>query len=531
MPAPTRKLSPEVERWFFDNCRNSCEPFEFLKFLRYKSLTDLSWLAQAVLGYPDCTDTWHYFLADHFDRKIGKGIVVAGPRNTYKSSFANIARCIQRILRNPDVTILQVGADEGVSGGNCEEIAAKIEDDRFRAIWGDWRDKPWSPSEGRLFVKHRKFKTKNPTVGVGAPGIEKTSKHPDIIVVDDLEARANARSEIKREAALEYFKQMFGLLKHGGEMWIINTPWSHYDNALMFGHVLNPQKRIYEDFDTIVMPLGEIDGIPDVMPDVFTKGEIDFLIRQWGWATVMCQLYLWPVGEDETTFDMSLLDANMVDVLPGLNTWTVVDPSKSKGRTHDPMGVAVLGLDADKNLYILDAFDLHKRPNAACNLAIDAAEKWDCGGISPEEASGVTSYKEIIEECLKERPKTRLVVRHVTTGNREKHGERIDPLMSMWDRGRLKIYSGMDRKHLKRFIRQMRSYPIGDDDMLDCIGYWSDVKRFRPPKPGKEPMSEEEAEKRKLARDEMVFAEEQLVGRNRQRLETAGWIGGLPGRM
>jgi hypothetical protein len=522
-----RKLSPEAERWHFERVKKSHDARDLLLFLRYKTLTDLAFLAQEVLGYPDCIDPAHYYLDHRFENPRKKHSLLVGGRQIYKSSYANYARSIQDILRNPDVTIEEIGSDEDLAKGHVEEIAAKIESERFRAIWGDWRGNPWSTSEGKLSVNRRKWKTKDPTVSVGAPDKEKTSKHPMIVNADDLEAEVSSRSAVRRENVMEYFKNIWGRVRHGGEVRVINAPWRH--DFLIFGLLMNPSNRLHEFFDIICLPIGEYGEPSVIMPKVFTPEHIAMLEELWGKPAVMCQLYLWPMGDEAETFDMLRLEANTVDELPKLlNTWCIIDPSKSKKYSHDPMGAVVLGKDTEGLLYILDVDEIHAKPWECCRRVLKMADRWKCKGISPELAPGVTDYKELLEEFMDAPGYSgrQFVVKAVKAGNREKNAERIDPLIALWDRGRLRLYSQMPRRAWKMLVRQMRGYPVGKDDILDCTGYHNDVRRFR--RPGKEPRArtEGEEEQAKMRRNVKKFAEEQLgTRRGRRRMEI---VGGLP---
>ncbi|HUU95023.1 MAG TPA: hypothetical protein VM487_04730 [Phycisphaerae bacterium] len=521
-----KRLSPDAEKWFFDKCRNSGDRREFLKFIRYKCLTDLPFFAQAVLDYKDCTDSWHYYLAERFECRTKPHLFVSGGRGSYKSSLGNCAQAMQRWLRDPSTTMLMYGADEGVALGHCNEIAGKFESPKFRAVWGDVRDKPWAPSQGVLNTRGQRFRSKDPTVGVGSPEMEWTSKHPRLMIVDDLEGELNSRSTIKREKAIECFKDLWGLIHRDQEVWVFNSPQHH--DFIVFGLIMNPATKFYRFFDIVFVPIGDIGEPSLVMPEMYTPARIEELETIWGRAGVMCQLYLWPVGEDYETFDMSLLDKNVIDELPRrVNRWCIVDPSKSKKHGHDPLGMVALGKDVDQNLIVLDCDEVHKSPWECCRAICRFAERSRCRGISVELAPGVTDYRELLRDFLKDAgTPDKFVLHTVTAGNREKHAERIDPLIMMWERGKLKVYAGMPPEHYRLFVRQMRAYPVGRDDLLDCTGYHTDVRRFRFPKAADKPMSEAEAEKRKMLKDELVFADEWLgEPGDRSKMET---IGGLP---
>ena len=520
-----RRISWDAERFWFDKIQQARDPVCFGQFLRYKSLTDVVFLARVLLHYDLIDDPWHYFIAHRQEHRRKPLWACIGPRQTYKSVLLNTSKSIQRILRNPDVTILQVGADEGVAGGRLAEIMGHFAENRlFRAVWGDWVGSPWSLSKGQMSVSRRRQSTTDPTMGIGTPEKESTSKHPQMIMIDDLEAKTNAFSEVEREKVKAYFNSFFGLLRHDGLLDVANTPW-HF-KALIFDELLNEKTKRYKDFDFVVMPI-QTEGGEFLMPKVFNKEYLEYLTRQWGFVDVSCQMYLWPIGTEDARFDMSLLETNTARELPELLTkWLFWDPTKSAEGGHDPNGVAVLGMDAGGCLYVLDAREITATPLATGREVLDVVQAYDVTDVAIEAAPGVTQYRELLEDIMFEPgysgPRPRL---HTVKADQRKKEHRIYGMMQMWERNRLQIHAGMYPPHKIGWVRQMQSYPVGHDDLLDCAAYFQDCPRFRPPRAKKKLSKEMQEKVHHVKMTKQMIEDLYADKRGRQAM---GIVGGLP---
>ena len=83
----------------------------------------------------------------------------------------------------------------------------------------------------------------------------------------------------------------------------------------------------------------------------------------------------------------------------------------------------------------------------------------------------------------------------------------------------------MSRRAWKLIVRQLRNYPVGLDDILDCTGYHKDVRRFRRPGKAAKPKTEEDEKLDEMRRNERNYARDNLDSRRgRKRLEIVGGL-------
>jgi hypothetical protein len=143
-----------------------------------------------------------------------------------------------------------------------------------------------------------------------------------------------------------------------------------------------------------------------------------------------------------------------------------------------------------------------------------------------EAAPGVTQYRELLHDIMTEPGyKGRHVRLHTLKAEQRKKEHRIYGLMQLWERMKFKIHAGMYPSHRLLWMRQMQAYPVGHDDLLDCASYLQDCRRFRPPKPKREPTPEQAERKRRALKTVELMDDYYADRRGRQRM---GIVGGLP---
>jgi predicted phage terminase large subunit-like protein len=178
--------------------------------LRERCLTDLYWFAGVVLGYGDkvhMNPKVHGLLCKFLERSLGIPEIDECPhrkvmvfRDLGKTTIGTQARTLQRVLQNPEISVLIT--NERLENATKYLGAIKQEmmgNQLLRELFPDvipQNDRETMWAEDRICVL-RKSSRKEPTIYCIGTGGTVTGDHPDLIVCDDLfsrEAMENARS-------------------------------------------------------------------------------------------------------------------------------------------------------------------------------------------------------------------------------------------------------------------------------------------------------------------------------------------------
>ena len=148
----------------------------------------------------------------------------------------------------------------------------------------------------------------------------------------------------------------------GGRKWHVGTRYSFADTyqAILERGALTPRIR----------PATE-DGTPGGNPVLLTQEQWDDKRVIQGPATIACQMLQNPLAGQQAMFNA--LDLRQWEVRPAtLNVYILVDPARSRKKGSANTALAVIGVDAGRNKYLLDGFnhrmDLKRRWEAVRGL-------------------------------------------------------------------------------------------------------------------------------------------------------------------
>lgn len=245
------EFSPGDERW---------------QKLRDRGLSDLYFFASVLLGYGDkvpMREEAHKLLCKIVERRTGVPALDSAlfrkfemPRGTGKTTAITKAYVIQRICRNPNISIMLTNEKELTAKAILSEIKTQFEsNDLLRTLYpevipDDFRDAAWSATE--ITVKRTQGRNE-PTVFVTGVGGTRTGMHPDVIFVDDMlsrdameSARAGSVADVMGQNN-RWINQLVPLLSGAPdrELTFIGTRWWHGDSyeyiEKAFGYGQEPQ--------------------------------------------------------------------------------------------------------------------------------------------------------------------------------------------------------------------------------------------------------------------------------------------------
>lgn len=285
-------------------------------------------------------------------------------RGHYKSSIITYAGAIQEILKDPEISIGIFSHTRPIARSFLRQIKREFEsNDLLKFLYPDvlykdpQKDSPLWSEESGIVVK-RKSNPKEATVeSWGLVDGQPTGKHFKLRIYDDVVTRESVTTGEQILKTTEAWELSLNLSSRPPRQWIIGTRYHFadtYKTILDRGVV---KARIY--------PATE-NGIPDGKPVFLTDQEWNNKKNESGPYITACQMLLNPIAGSEQ--DLKPDWVRTWEVRPmTLNVYIICDPADSKEKGTSNTAMAVIGMDANHNKYLLDG---------ACHK-MNLKERWE----------------------------------------------------------------------------------------------------------------------------------------------------------
>lgn len=372
------------------------------------------------------------FLMDSKGDKLSYRLLMM-PR-AHRKSFLCAMYPAWRIVKNPAITILYLSATSDLAEAQLRVIKNTLESAKNQKYWpnlinpDEGKREKWSSTE--ICVDHPARKTqgvRDATVKAAGLTTNITGLHVDLIICDDLVVPDN-NNAAGRKLVSERYSQLQSILNPGGMIIMAGT---RYDPSDLYNTVINTKEEIYNRdgvfigerpqwavFQRVVETDGEFlwprqkrsDGKWfgfDMRELARIKAGYDDKIQFYA------QYYNDPnrVGAAKINDDMFMYyDTAKLSTIAGqwryngdiLNVYAAMDFAYTTKTTSDWSVIAVVGIDAYKNKYIL-ALDRFKTEDISeyYSHIIKNFEKWNFRKIRME----ATAAQSVIIKQLKERMK------------------------------------------------------------------------------------------------------------------------------
>lgn len=312
------------------------------------------------------------------------------PRGHGKSTIGDVDFCITKVLRNPDVRIMIGSKTQTQASAFLKEIRTHFEQNvNLIRIFGDWkksRDNVWNDKE--FTVNRRTVIKKEATVSaLGASGAV-VSKHFDIIIGDDLVGFENARTEAQRKVLKEWFySSLYPTLEPDGEIHILGTrysPMDLYEDLIKSkNYKVNVQQAITVK-DGQEYSLWESKFSLEKLRSIREEAGLIIFNMQYQNNTELAKgkifkyKYFKHFEEYDIDYDLNRVRVKVLDS-QGVPYWIPVriymgaDLAISEDETsnNDYFVLTVIGVDSNKNVYVLDYLKERLTFNAQLNAILD----------------------------------------------------------------------------------------------------------------------------------------------------------------
>ena len=319
-----------------------------------------------------------------------KSTLDLAPRGFGKSTVGDVDYCITCILRDPNIRIMIGSKTQTQAQAFLKEIRTHFEqnEDLLR-IFGDWKtskDNVWNDRE--FTVNKRTIIKKEATVtALGASGAV-ISKHFDVIIGDDLVGLENARTERQRKNLIEWFySSLIPTLEPDGEIHILGTrynPLDLYEDLIKSGnYAVNIQQAI-QTIDGKECSLWEDKFTLDKLKQIRAESGKIIFNMQYQNDTELAKGKIFKAQYfkyyEEYKLDYNFQTAKVrVKNAEGIDTWIKVRVymgadlaiSESENENNDYFVLMMVGVDADRNVYVLEYVKERLSFNAQLNTIIN----------------------------------------------------------------------------------------------------------------------------------------------------------------
>lgn len=357
------------------------------------------------------------------------------PRDHGKSAYMAY-RVAWRITRQPDVRVLYISSTSNLAEKQLKAIKDILTSSIYRRYWPEMvndqegqREK-WTNSE--ISVDHPKRKEegiRDPTVFTGGLTTSLTGLHCDVAVLDDVVVQENAYTEDGREKVRQQYSLLSSIEGADAEEWVCGTRYHPKD---LYADMLSMMEDIYNDEGDVIdqHPIYEIferkvedagDGTGQFLWPKQQRGDGKWfgfdrkvLATKRGKyldrTQFRAQYYNDPndlgelrIGRDKFQYfepkKLQYLDGKWYYGSRRLNVYAAVDFAYSVKSRADYTAIAVIGIDADGFIYVLD-IDRFKTTSIReyFDHILAMHNKWDFRKIAAE----VTAAQQAIVRELKD---------------------------------------------------------------------------------------------------------------------------------
>ncbi|MFA7290908.1 MAG: hypothetical protein WC023_01545 [Rhodocyclaceae bacterium] len=294
-------------------------------------------------------------------------------REHYKSTIITFSGIIQELIRDPEITIGIFSHTKPIARKFLLQIKSELETNQdLIHIYPDVfyaepkRESPkWSEEKG-IVVKRQTNPKEASVEGWGLVDGQPTGAHFRLRVYDDVVTKESVSTPEQVTKTTEAWSLSDNLGAAGedgkGRSWHIGTRYSYADTYQFILDKKALKPRIYPATHD-----GTLDGNP-----VFLSAEAwAEKKRKQTSATLAAQMLQNPAAGAQAMFKKEWL--RFADVRPAtLNVYILCDPASSRKKGSDRTAIAVIGVDAARNKYLLDGYhhrmSLSERWNALSGL-------------------------------------------------------------------------------------------------------------------------------------------------------------------
>ena len=432
---------------------------------------DLYFLIRFILNRKDLSHRWLFDRCREVQDNPN-GCLDLWAREHYKSTIITLGLTIQNILNDPELTIGIFSDTSSTAEKFLFQIKREFEsNEMLKVMFPDilyLNPQAESPAwnNSAITVK-RKSNPKEATVSAfGLVNALPTGSHFKVMIYDDIVTEESVRSPGMREKILQQLELSYPIGTEDGVRRMIGTRYhakDAYSVVLRRGTFI---ERIHPATKN-----GKADGEPVLL----SRESLATKRRDYGEYTFNSQMLLNPSSDKTMGFKREWVRYMESVHQSHMNVYLMVDPAGEKKRSSDHTAMAVIGLGADRNYYLLDfvydKLSLKERTEEVMRLH----QKWRPLKTGYEKYGKDSDIEHIISE--QERVNYRFEI--IPLGGRLSKIDRIMRLQPIFENRRFYMprsiervqYDGRNTNLIEQLLdEEYDSFPLSvHDDGMDCI--------------------------------------------------------------
>lgn len=441
------------------------------KEARARCRTDLHWLLVHGLHRPDCDNEWVKARCAEVQAEPD-GYLDLWAREHYKSTIITFAKSVQDILCDPEVTIGLFSHTRPIAKGFLRQIMRELESNEDLKAWFPeilWanprKEAPkWSEDDG--IVVKRASNPKEATVEAwGVVDGQPTSKHFAVLVYDDVVTRESVGTPEMMRKTTDALALSYNLGTANGVRRFIGTRYHFNDTYRTVIDRGTAKPRLYSATE---------DGTVDGEPVFLTRKQLSDKRVDMGPYVFACQMLQDPKADETQGFKIEWLQRIESMHPAGLNIAIVIDPASEKKKSSDYTAGWVLGLGADRNIYVLDMVRDRLSLTQRADLLFAWHRKWRPMAVGYEKYGKDADIEHFQDRMARENYRFAITA----LGGTMAKNDRIRRLIPWYEKGRVYLpvelwkadYEGKLQELVKVFIdEEYSAFPVAiHDDMLDA---------------------------------------------------------------
>lgn len=446
---------------------------------RWLAQNDLFFLLVFVLNRSDVNRDWLFYRCREVELEPN-GFLDLWAREHFKSTIITFGLTIRDILRDPEITVGIFSFSRRIAKPFLRQIKREFEDnEKLRSLFPEicWdnpeREAPkWSEDDG--FIVKRKGNPKESTVEAwGLVDAQPTSKHFRLMVYDDVVTQDSVTNPDMIAKVTDAWAVSRNLTAEGGATRYIGTRWHHadtYREIIARGAATERRHPITYD--------GTVDGVPVL----WTRARVAEKRKEQGPYVFASQMLLDPTADRTHGFLDDWVQYFDPDKgsFAGHNKYLLCDPANSKKKTSDYTAMAVIGLGADQNYYLLDMIRDRLSLTERADALFELHRRWKPRAVGYEQYGMMADVAHMQSRMAEENYRFEIVELGGTLGK----PDRIRRMVPVFEAGRFYLPHVLQKTNgegltidlVKSFIEEeYKAFPVAlHDDMFDCVSRIAD---------------------------------------------------------